>query len=465
MSVEIEKLDSQINSYFEDIKDKIEKIKSSQEQELANSVKLENSYINNTSNLNSIEQINNIINPPIQDIKISKDIFIESAESKFGLDNQFEFVKYNKNNYLLIHINNFNDLLLKLINEEENGITKTLIYKNIFPDFIREIRYYSQDLESKDNDKENKLITINYLLVSSQKNELKIYKVLNIDICNFENILEEINHITNIYLKPFDFISQDFFDLSSCAIRLIKSDLSESEIYTTCWEGNSIKIYNLYSNNFKTEITSKTSCNFKFCTIIEEKYLVFCGCNKQDNYTCANRIDLNSIDYSKEKNNNINFIKYRDENLENKENVHFNLYYYKNKEKKFLIISDEKGFLRLFNFDNKELIYKIYPSKNNIQFKYDESNYKIRRLNSIIEWYNNYFLITERNTGFVYIIKINLDKEIKLEVTNYFNLFNIELISIRKFINDDFLALGKDIPDKDLSPVEMIKKFKINDNE
>lgn len=56
---------------------------------------------------------------------------------------------------------------------------------------------------------------------------------------------------------------------------------------------------------------------------------------------------------------------------------------YKAEEKKYLIDCDEKGYLRLFNFDNQELIYKIYPSIHNKKFKYDEKNYKIRRLNSI----------------------------------------------------------------------------------
>ena len=397
---------------------------------------------------------------------MQKEIFIPQAESKFGLDNQFEFVKYNKNNDLLIYINNFNDLILKLINKENNEIINNLIYKNIFPDDIREIRYYSKNFNINDY-KEEQFETKNFLLVSSQKNELKVFKVLKHNIKNFENVLEEINHITNIYQRPSNFMSQDFFDLSSCVIRFNKSELDESEIYTTCWEGNSIKVFNILLKECKTEIISKTSCNIKFCDIVEEKYLVFCGCNKQDNFTCVNCIDLDKIDFTKEKNNEVNFIKYKDESEENKENVHFNLSLYKAEEKKYLIDCDEKGYLRLFNFDNQELIYKIYPSILNKKFKYDEKNYKIRRLNSIINWKKNLFLITERNTGYIFLIEINVSKDIKIRVKDWFYLFNTEVISVRKYRANEFLVLGKDVSNEEgnINPVEMIKKVRINYND
>ena len=255
-------------------------------------------------------------------------------------------------------------------------------------------------------------------------------------------------------------MSQDFFDLSSCILRLDESDISESEIYTTCWEGNSIKIYSLLLNQFKTEIISKTSCNIKYCEIFEDKYLIFCGCNKKDNYTCANRIDFENIDYTKEKNDKIKFIKYRDESSENKENVNFNLYLYHQDKNKLLIICDEKGFLRMFNFDNQNLIYKLSPSKMNIKYKYDETNLKIKRLNSIIQFNKKNLLVTERNTGYVFIIEINLENNEKLKFKDCFNLFEVEVISIRKIqYNNGFLVLGED--KKDIDKVEKIKFLKI----
>ena len=466
ISFQIDKLDTQINSNFEIIKEKLSKIKSSIEKshtEKEESVEIIN--LNSESNLSSIEKIEKIIAYRNSNSDMQKEIFIQQAESKFGLDNQFEFVKYNKNNDLLIYINNHNDLILKLINKENNEIINNLIYKNIFPDDIREIRYYSKNF--KINDDEEQFETKNFLLVSSQKNELKVFKVLKHNIKNFENVLEEINHITNIYQRPSNFMSQDFFDLSSCVIRFNKSELDESEIYTTCWEGNSIKVFNILLKECKTEIISKTSCNIKFCEIVEEKYLVFCGCNKQDNFTCVNCIDLDKIDFTKEKNNEVNFIKYKDESEENKENVHFNLSLYKAEEKKYLIDCDEKGYLRLFNFDNQELIYKIYPSIHNKKFKYDEKNYKIRRLNSIINWKKNLFLITERNTGYIFLIEINASKDIKIQVKDCFYLFNTEVISVRKYRANEFLVLGKDVSDEEsnINPVEMIKKVRINYND
>ena len=489
ISTKITKLDSLINSNFEFIKTRIKDIKISKEEE--NTENENNS--NNISFQISLKEINNSLDDNIDNINISKNIFIHKAESKFGLDNQFELVKYNKNNNLLINVNNYNSLILRLIRTYDSEIINTLIIQNIFPDDIREIRYYSSEFkinteDNNDNSKDNNINdnsiniitdvninnknnifkneTKNFLLVSSQKNELKIFEVLMVDYGEFENILKEISHIENIYQKPYKYINQDFFDLSSCVLRLIKDDLYNSEIYTTCWEGNSIKVYNIFTKECKTEIESKTSCNIKYCNLVEDKYLLFCGCNKQDNYTCVNRININMIDFSKYKNKDINFIKYRDECIENKENVHFNLYYYKTKNEKYIITCDEKGYLRMFNFDNQKLIYKIYPSLMNKNLIYDETNLKIRRLNSIIEWNKNYLLITERNTGYIYLVKINTNEEIKLQVKNCFNLYDTEVISIREYLTNEFLVLGKDMSsmENDIDHIEMIKKIRIEFN-
>ena len=157
------------------------------------------------------------------------------------------------------------------------------------------------------------------MLVSSKKNELKVYEIkINSEI--FEDTLKEKNHIKDIYRS--EKINQDLFDLSSCVIRFNK-ERELSEIYTTCWEGNSIKIYYLYTNICIKEIISKTSCNIKYCNIINEQYLIFCGCNKQDNYTCANCIDLSKLNYDIKKDENVPFIKFQDKCEENKENVFF----------------------------------------------------------------------------------------------------------------------------------------------
>jgi hypothetical protein len=113
------------------------------------------------------------------------------------------------------------------------------------------------------------------------------------------------------------------------------------------------------------------------------------------------------------------------------------------------------------------LIYKIYPSIHNKKFKYDEKNYKIRRLNSIINWKKNLFLITERNTGYIFLIEINASKDIKIQVKDCFYLFNTEVISVRKYRANEFLVLGKDVSDEEsnINPVEMIKKVRINYND
>lgn len=347
---------------------------------------------------------------------------IANAETYFGLDNQFEIIRYDKDYHLLIHIGNINDLELKLINKEYK-IDKTLVMKKIFDDAIREIRHFY---------KKYKNIEYNYLLVSSRKNELKIFEIKS-NFNNFSKILKEINHITDIYKNMK--INKDFYDLSSCIIRF-KDNLEDSEIYITCWEGNSIKVYNLFYDKYIKEIISKTSCNVKYCNIYEDKYLIFCGCNRQDNYTCANCIDLNKLDYNIKNDNNVPFIKFCDRTYENKENVFFNFVIYNSiyNNIRYLIICDEKGFLRIFNFDNQLLINKIAINEN-------------ERLNTILLYKKNYLLITQRNTGFVYMIKINdIEKGIYLSEEKKYKLFNKKIISLRKYdIENDktFLALGK----------------------
>ena len=89
---------------------------------------------------------------------------------------------------------------------------------------------------------------------------------------------------------------------------------------------------------------------------------------------------------------------------------------------------------------------------------------KIRRLNSITNFNNKYLLITERNTGYIFIINIDIEEKEKIKVKNYFNLYTTEVISIRKFYDNQFLVLGKDITNLEngLEPIEMIKKIEID---
>ena len=372
--------------------------------------------------------------------EINENLIIPQAESHYGLDNQFEIIKYNDDNNLLIYINNSNDLILKLINKE-NIINNTFIMKKLFDNNIREIRYFSKKYNNEN---------INYLLVSSEKSEIKIFELkLNSEL--FENTLKLINHLTEIYINENKVLNNDFNDLSSCVIKFNR-DIADSEIITTCWEGNSIKIFNLFlQNKCKKEIISKTSCNIKYCNIINDRYLVFCGCNSQDKYTCANRVDITKLNYDIEKDKNVEFIKYKDKSVENEENVFFNFIIYNddNNDNEYLIICDEKGFIRIFNFENQLFIDKIYPSYQsglNKIIKYKEESMK--RLNTILFWKNNCLLITEKNTGYIYVINIIFNKnKIISNIEKCFNLFDRKIISLRKYINENeeyFLALGKD---------------------
>lgn len=298
---------------FEKIEEFLKKIKDFNFSEIT--TKYRNRLYQNISDIKTLIELNDKKDLNANETKLDKSFelekkeFIQKAESFFGLDNQFDIITYEEENHLLIHIDNFNDLFLKLINKE-NIIVKTLIIKKIFEDEIREIRHFSN--KYKDIDK-------HYLLVSSRKNEIKIFEII-INSEKFENTLKEINHLTEIYKN--EKMNIDLFDLSSSIIRF-KENFEDSEIYITCWEGHSIKIYNLFNNICIKEIISKSSCNIKFCNIFEDKYLIFCGCNSQDNYTCANRTDLDKLDYNIEKDENVPFLKFLDKSEDNKENIFF----------------------------------------------------------------------------------------------------------------------------------------------
>ena len=401
-----------------------------------NSKFIDNIYqsIHNIKNIQSlIEQKNNndlIDSETILDEKfeiVDKNILIPRAISCFGLDNQFEIIKYDKENNLLIYIDNLNDLILKLINRKSNEVVRDLIIKQIFEDDIREIRYFSKKYNNDDNIE-------NYLLVSSKKDEIKIFEI-KFKYVYFQDILKEINHITNIYGNETKILNKELNDLSSCAIRF-SEDLKDSQVIITCWEGKSIKIYNLFENKLIKDINSKTSCNVKYCNIYDDQYFIFCGCNSQDNYTCANCIDLKKLN-----DNNIEFIKYRDESEENENNVFFNFIIYSNNNIEYLIIVDEKGYIRIFNFKNdpRTLITKIFlPCESSL--KIDISQPKERLNNIIIK--NDYLLITQKNVGFFYLV--NLEGK-KLSIIKHFEMFDDKIISLRKIPNENddyFLALG-----------------------
>ena len=82
---------------------------------------------------------------------------------------------------MIIYINNFNDLILKLVNKKNGEIINSLIIKNIFPDFIREIRYfffefdiYNEDEENDSKTNENKIEISNDKIGSEMKNFLLV---------------------------------------------------------------------------------------------------------------------------------------------------------------------------------------------------------------------------------------------------------------------------------------------------
>ena len=433
-----------INNSILENKDKIKEI--CQKMKELNLIQISSKYDNTIKqNISGIESLLNSEESDEKSIEtkldtssdIEKNIIVPKAFSYFGLDNQFEIIK-NKENNLLIHIDNYNDLILKLINKQSQ-IIQTYIIKKVFENEIREIKYFSFEKD----------MNYDFLLVSSRKNELKVYKLL-LDCELFQDILKEINHIKDIYKKEGN-LSENFFDLSSCVIRFNNKN-GMFEILTTCWEGHSIKIYNLISNDCIKEIVSKTSCNIKYCNLVDNDYFVFCGCNSQDNYTCANCIDLKNLDYFIERDENVEFIKYSDNSSENTENVFFNFLVYDSPYDlvKYLILCDEKGYIRFFNFDfkKKNLIKKIFPSFFNKSVNY--KNPKMYRLNSILLYKENYLLITERNTGYVYKVSLTFDNDDKkCCVKTMFSLFDKEIISLRKYENDDFIfALGKNFKTK-----------------
>jgi len=82
---------------------------------------------------------------------------------------------------LLINVNNYNSLILRLIRTYDSEIINTLIIQNIFfPDDIREIRYYSSEfkINTEDNDDNSKDNNINEIVLILLQMLISIIKII-----------------------------------------------------------------------------------------------------------------------------------------------------------------------------------------------------------------------------------------------------------------------------------------------
>ena len=321
--------------------------------------------------------------------KIGNNIFnlVENSQFFYELDNQFEIIKNNNINYILyvtyIKNDNNSNTNLNISEINENNKLKNIKTINLFEDYIREIRNFYNKYNSK-----------NYILASSRNNEIKVFEFLE----NAELAL--IKYIKNIYNQKEN--------LSSSVIKF-DSKLNNSEIITSCWLPDKIKKYKFENKeDDKKEYTDIN--NVKYMNIYLNEYLLFCGCNSEDLDNCCNCIDLSQ---------NIKY-KYKDKCNDQKENLFLNLIVYDNDNNKnqdtSLLVCDQIGYIRIFNFYKRDLIGKVRPCTG--------------RINTIL-FINNKIFITEKRTGDFYILDIDSNYEINQNKTKKIKVFDHKIFSLR----------------------------------
>ena len=413
-----------INEQFDEIRKQIENLKNNKESESCNSL----TYIN--PNQKVLTEFFNKIDREVSEIQLSNEIKkIEGIQ--YVLYNQYEIVKYNENYNLLINILNNGYLSLILLGQNDSKV-KSKCQIDIHIEDIKEIRCFS----GKINDEDNCAIK-NYLFVSSKNNKLSIFEIIEIgdSFDDGKNPLQFITSIDKLY--PEESEKNHNLILSSFALRIQSYNL---EIFTTFLEGKYINIYTLIHGKLKTQIKLKSPFRINYCEIVEKKYFIFCGICKNNIFfdekeeeeekekgkseeekkeICAICVKLDEINFDNEKNflnsNQCIIYKYKIED----NNIPLNLRYFKKENDRYLIICDEKGNLRIFNFDKGDFIKKICYSDNDTDYK---------------EIFNSFYWFKEIS-GNIILIKKDNGEEINFE--NGFRLNDTEIISYKKYVIKD----------------------------
>ena len=380
----LEKINSQIQNYKFVDKSMIEsliKIK----QNLYSKDNRKSSNINKTTikticnkkldELINESETNNSLNCIIKNQQFLTDIMDkmdkkQDKSRKVFLYNKQKLINFNEDYLLSMNILNNECFKLRLLNKNNLKIKFEYPFEKFEKD-INDFRCFFGELENGNNscdfeDNENYQNNIRaYLLVSSKINKLNVYGIdFDFDVdspfdINNNNLLNKINTKEFIFTENS---SENSIDLSSFALRV--NNNNRSEIYGAFSEGKSIKMYSILGGKFDNEIKLENPYKIKYCEIVKDKYFLFCGKDETDHNICAIRVDLDIINGQSINLNRINYIKYIDKSDDNKNNIHldFRLYTKKNKEKKdedFLIICDEKGYFRIFNFYNRDFIKKF----------------------------------------------------------------------------------------------------------
>ena len=353
--------------------------------------------------------------------------FVENSQFFFGLDNQFEIVRNNNKNYIFYvtytnkEKNSHTNLNISEINEN-NKLQNNQVLNNLFEDYIREIRNFY-----------NKYNSENYILVSSRSNEIKVF---------------EFSDKSGLVLKKY--IKNIYNQSGNLSSSVIKFDpiLNNSEIITSCWLPDKIKKYKFKNReeNLNDYTDYADIVNVKYMNIYLNKYLLFCGCNSNDKENCCNCIDL------------IQHIKYKYQDSNQKQTIFLNLIVYDNNKNQetLLLVCDEGGYIRIFNFYKRDLIQKVKPSKE--------------RINTIL-FINNKIYITEKNTGNFYILDFEPNFKINENKTKRMKVFDDKIFSLRYLSETKsgifIVANGSDKKElenmKDLEKSYCIKLINLND--
>ena len=366
--------------------------------------------------------------------KSSKNIQI-IEESQFGLyNNKCELLKFNDDLILSMNILNNGNLKLRLLNKE-NLETKFEHQYPIFEEGINDFKCFSGVLQNNNSDLDDNIIENDlnnkraYLLVSSKKNSLNAYQI-NFDFDEKQSF-NIINNNPLIRLSEFNDNDQQNQNNNQNSLSLISFTLrinnNDPEIYICSSDGISIIIYSITGDSRATLILTEP-LKINYCEIINEKYFVFCGNNENYQNTCAIRVNLDQIGYNRENEiDDNNIIKYEDTE-DNVINNHLDLRLYRkknnnNNSEDYLIICDEKGYFRIFNFQVRKLEAKIHYLDNDTEWK---------------DIFNVFFVIREnyRNIILIKYYKEDDGKEINFE--KGCDLKDKEIISYKKYIVKEF---------------------------
>jgi len=301
-----------------------------------------------------------------------------NSSGRFDLDNQFTVFKTIDNLYLLVYFNRDNDIycynIIKNINKK--------VIKRAFSKEIKCIKHFFDTSQNR-----------NLIITTSRENKIKIFNVNK----NFELILT----INNIEKKKSGF--GDYYNIN-CA------ELFEYEkkiyIIVSNYEDLDFKLYSFENNGqliSNVQHKKQINCVYFFIDKINNNipYIIFSGNKFYISSFCFLTLTLYKI--------------YLD-SYKSYYNISVKIKEFKNKN---LLICAAGGNVKIFDFNNANIIYNIY-------------NKSFQSLNSISIW-NDEFILAGGNDKVLHLINFKNGKYIKS-----LHEFNDRITTIKKLYIEEY---------------------------